>query len=297
MTCLLSGLDNRPGRFAHPRPGRPPPPIWDPPPPTPPGWDHAAGRMITPVASKVKLAAPPSSSTAPALKPAPPAASSFASKDLPLKASKIQQYLGGCRQYACSEVLSEGSAWKKEMLQNSGQKSMASKGLLKNDITYAHANTAGVCVLRTMSLPNIPPPAQQEGVVKFLKREVGRKEREDARASRAFAAQKALLAQAGQGGGEGAVSSEVLPKHQRRTSGKPAICRRIDTSREAVAKMFNAEDSHFTSEYRAHGWWKQLSDTQKREMKEHVRPYDNWTMFRDAAAEVNKFSRFPINTY
>jgi len=294
MTCLLSGLDNRPGRFAHPRPGRPPPPIWDPPPPTPPGWDHVTGRMITPKASKVTLASPPSP---PAVKAASPAASSFASKDLPLKAPKVQQYLGSCRQYCCSEVFSEGSAWKKEMMNDSEKKPKDGKSLLlKNDITYAHINTPGVCVLRTMSLPNIPPPAAQESIVRFLKRSIGRKEREDARASKAFAVQKALLSK-GQGGGEGAASSEILPKHQTNTAGKPAICRPIDESREAVAKMFNAEDSHFTSEYRSKGWWKQLPDKQKRELKEHVAPVDSWTKFRNAAAEVNKFSRFPINTY
>jgi hypothetical protein len=232
-------------------------------------------------------------------KPAEPvgAASSFSSTDLPLKA-KTQQYLGTCRQYCCSEVYSEGSAWKKDLLKDSGQKSMAAKGILKNDITYAHANTPGVCVLRTMSLPNIPPPAQQENVVKFLKRSIGRKEREDARASKAFAAQKALMSQPVKPDcPEAGDQSEVLPRHQRLTAGKPAICKPLKPNREAVAKMFNAADSHFTSEYRSNGFWKEVMENQKHELKEHVRPFDNWTLFRDRAAEVNKFSRFPINTY
>lgn len=64
-----------------------------------------------------------------------------------------------------------------------------------------------------------------------------------------------------------------------------------------MAEMMNAEDSHFTSEYRAHGWWKTTIEGQKKELKEHVRPYDDWVLFRDRAALQNRCSRFPINTY
>jgi len=293
MTCIING-------FAKPQaPARKPRPIWDPPPLTPPGWDHVTGKMKSPKAPPVVLAVQPaSSSSAPALAmETASATAAFSAKDLPLNGpkdkAKTQQYLGGCRQYACSVAESYGSEWKKDMLKDAAP-GLAAKGLLKNDISYANINTAGVCVMRTMSLPNIPPPGAQEYKVQFLKRSIRRAERQDARASKAFEAQKVLLANPG---GNAGASSEVLPKHQRQTSGKPAICRPIDRSRQAVAEMMNAEDSHFTSEYRANGWWKQVSESQMKELKEHVRPYDNWTIFRDSAASVNKYSRFPINTY
>jgi len=170
-------------------------------------------------------------------------------------------------------------------------------GMLKNDISYAHANTPGVCVMRQMSLPKVPPAAQQEFVVKFLKRSIRRNEKEDARCKKEFQELKAKLAKPARDGGGAGASSELLPKHQAKTAGKPAICRPIPATREAMAEMMNAEDSHFTSEYRSHGWWKTVPESQKHELKEHVRPYDNWTLFRDRAADVNKFSRFPINTY
>lgn len=307
MTCLISGLDNRPGRFAHPRPGRRPPPIWDPPPPTPPGWDHVAGKMRTPPPAATagqqssSSTAPPAAAT-PARQSVPAAAaSSLTSADLPLKPpkDKAKSYLGGFRQYACSEVSSEGSKWKKALQPKDGPKSMAQLGYLKNDLSYAHANTPGVCITRVMSLPNIPPPAQQEALVKFLKKDIRRKESEDKRARKAFAVQKELLANPPADGGDAGVSSEVLPKHQRKTAGKPAICRPMAATHEAMAKMMNAEDSHFTSEYRSHGWWKTTIEGQKKELKEHVRPYDGWVMFRDRAALQNQSGccRFPINTY
>merc|ERR1719263_1503504 len=92
------------------------------------------------------------------------------------------------------------------------------------------------------------------------------------------------------------VRLEVLPKHQRLTAGKPAICRPLaQGSREAISKMMHAEDSHFTSEYRQNAWWKMVAESQKHELKDHVRPLDSWTYFRDEAAQQNKCCRFPIN--
>lgn len=292
---MLHGLDSRPGRFAHPRPGRAPPPIWDPPPPTPPGWDHERQKMRTPppVTEPVQ---PASSSTArPVRREAPVVvASSLSSADLPLRAPQAKAFkgLGGCRQYACSEASSDGSKWKKLLPQAKG---LASKGLLKNDISNANENTAGVCITRAMSLPAIPPPAQQEAIVKYLKRTIRRCEKEDSNARQAAKAQQKMFAKPMTD--QEMSGSEVLPKHQRKTAGKPAICRKMDSSYEAMAEMMNAEDSHFTSEYRSHGWWKTVMEGQRHELKEHVRPYDGWTMFRDRAAEVNKCARFPINTY
>lgn len=304
MACLISGLDNRPGRFAHPKPGRPPNSLWDPNPPTPPGWDHERGKMRTPPPPPpmAKPVQPASSSTAVPRASAPAATKSLSSADLPLRPVKPKPKLGTFRQYECSEASSDGTKWKKGLTLPEGMISMAAKGYLKNDLSYAHANTPGVCIQRVMSLPNIPPPAAQEAIVKFLKKSIDRKEREDSKARKAFEIQKHKLAQAAIAGADaqrddGGVSSEVLPKHQRMTAGKPAICRPNDESREAMAKMMHAEDSHFTSEYRSNGWWKTTLEGQKKELKEHVRPYDGWVQFRDRAAQVNKCARFPINTY
>jgi len=262
------------------------------------------GKMMTPPppAPVPTPAQPASSSTARSRPPEPAAAAApFSSADLPLRPpeakSKSKQYLGGFRQYRCDEVSSEGSKWKRSLPQEEGRKSLAQMGILVNDISYAHANTPGVCVLRAMSLPNVPPASQQEATVKFLKKSIRLSEKQDAKDRKAYEVKKALLAKRGADGGDAGISSEVLPKHQRKTAGKPAICRPIPPTHEAMAQMMNAEDSHFTSEYRRNGWWKALNELQKKELKEHVRPLDGWTMFRDRAAEVNKFSRFPINTY
>jgi hypothetical protein len=122
-------------------------------------------------------------------------------------------------------------------------------------------------------------------------------ERKDARARRAYEDHMKFLANPEKHGGDVGSASEVLPKQQRLSAGKPKICRPIDSTHQAVKEMFEAEDSHFTSEYRSHGWWKTVMEGQRHELKEHVRPYDGWTMFRDRAAEVNKCARFPINTY
>merc|ERR1712217_243383 len=166
-------------------------------------------------------------------------------------------------------------------------------GVLKNDLYYAHANTPGVCIVRQMSLPVVPPPAEQEGRVRYARKSIRRCQREDARARKAFEVQKSRLAMAGEEGTEG-LSNEVLPRHQRLTAGKPALCRPIAQTREAMAKTFMAEDSYFVSEYRHNMWWKNVMEGQKREIKEHVRPYDNWTLFRETAVRQNPNMRFPI---
>lgn len=290
MTCLMSGFDARPGHFAHPKPGRAPPPWWDPPPLTPKGgW-----RERTPVV------APEAASSSAAKRPPPAAKKEMTSADLPLKPPKDQQYLGGFRAYKCSEVSSHGSKWKADLLKKEtearGEQTLSSKGILKNDITYAHANTPAVCVMRTMSLPVVPPLQNQEATAKYIKHVIKRNQKEDARMQRDFAAnKKATEGKADIDGGQAGGSSEMLPRHQRLSVGKPAMCRPMSLTQKDLAEMMNAEDSHFTSEYRSNGWWKVHPNRQ--ELKEHVRPYDSWTTFRDNAAVVNKYSRYPINTY
>lgn len=58
-------------------------------------------------------------------------------------------YLGGFRAYKCSEVSSHGSKWKADLLKKEtearGEQTLSSKGILKNDITYAHANAGSMC--------------------------------------------------------------------------------------------------------------------------------------------------------
>jgi hypothetical protein len=213
---------------------------------------------------------------------------------LPLeKSAQAQKYLGGFRAYKCSEASSHGSKWKKELGPCSG---LASKGLLNNDISYANNYTPGVCVMRQQSLPVIPPPAGQEARVRYLKKEIRKCEKQDAKARKNFEDEKAFRERAKHDPSAGS-SSEVLPKHQRLTAGKPAICMSMPPTHEAMATMMRAEDSHFTSEYRRNGWWKMVPDDHKHELKEHVRPLDGWTLFRDRATQQNKCARFPINTY
>lgn len=285
MTCLINGI--RP----HKPPGRRPPPFWDPPPQTPRGWDHVLGRVVTPPAP---ARSPASSSTKPvATVVVSRSAPALSSADLPL--AKPKHFLGpNWRQYACSEVSSDGSKWKKA-LHKPDATSLSAKGVLANDISYAHATTPGVCVLKVMSLPKVPPAAGQEFIVDSLKRSIRRMERKDIRARRAHEDHKKFLAHPEKHGGDVGSASEVLPKQQRMSAGKPKICRPIDGTHEAVKEMFEAEDSHFTSEYRANGFWKATQNMQ--ELKEHVRPYDSWTLFRDSAAKGNSCCRFPINTY
>lgn len=288
MTCLINGIR------LHKPPGRKPPPFWDPPPLTPRGWDHVLGRVVTPPAP---ARSPASSSTKPVSTVAVSrSAPALSSANLPL--AKPKHFLGpNWRQYACSECSSDGSKWKKA-LHKPDASSLSAKGVLANDISNAHATTPGVCVLKVMSLPKVPPAAGQEFIVDSLKRSIRRMERKDTRARRAYEDEKKLLAHPEKHGGsapERGSASEVLPKQQRMSAGKPKICRPIDSSHQAVKEMFEAEDSHFTSEYRANGFWKATQNIA--ELKEHVRPFDSWTKFRDAAAQGNSCCRFPINTY
>jgi hypothetical protein len=131
-----------------------------------------------------------------------------------------------------------------------------------------------------------------------LKKAIAHCHKEDARAHKAFEVEKERLIAAAKGGCQSdGMAGEVLPKHQRKTAGKPALCRPMAQSREAIAKVFNAEDSYFVSEYRHNAWWKDVTQDQRKQLKEHVRPLDGWTMFRDRAAKYGKNVRFPICTY
>lgn len=145
-------------------------------------------------------------------------------------------------------------------------------------------------------MPKVPPLQNQEKISKYIKHVIKRNQKYDSEMQRDFEAnKKAMEGKADKDGGQAGGSSELLPRQQRLSVGKPAMCRPISLTRKDLAEMMNAEDSHFTSEYRSNGWWKVHPNRQ--ELKEHVRPYDSWTTFRDNAAVVNKYSRYPINTY
>merc|ERR1719215_1494867 len=135
--------------------------------------------------------------------------------------------------------------------------------------------------------------------MEFRVREVSkalRKAKDDDAAARvAFAARRRQLSLPG-GGLQGSSSSEVLPIQQQRTAGKPALCKPMDSPAE-LTELMHAEDSYFTSEQRAHYWWKMVYPEQKHELKEHVRPYDGWTLFRDCAVKQAPAMRESIHTY
>jgi len=196
--------------------------------------------------------------------------------------------------YAYSEASSDGSRWAKAYEDKAN--SLLARGLLSNDLSYAHANTPGVCVLKQMSLPQIPRCGGYEQRTEDLGRALRKAEEEDARASAAYAAY-AARGPPSRAGSEAGLDGEVLPKQQKKTIGKPSICRAADESMEALRKHLTADDSYFTSEYRSKMWWKNVMSSQRHELKEHVRPYDNWTMFRDNAAKYAGTMTYPIRTY
>lgn len=203
---------------------------------------------------------------------------------------KRRQYLAGEHlPYACSEASSDGSSWMKEY----EDPAMSCGGRLSNDISYSHPTAPGVCVYRQMRMPDVPPPARSSTNLREIERALRNTQAADTAAQAAFAARGSALLR----GSEHGASSEILPKHQRLTAGKPSICRSLPESIESLAKILHADDSCFTSEYRSHLWWKTVPQSQKHELKEHVRPFDNWTLFRDQAVKQKAAMRQPMNTY
>jgi len=166
-----------------------------------------------------------------------------------------------------------------------------SRGVLTNDITYAHENTPGVCVMRQMSLPDVPAAAGMEFRVREVSKALRKAKEDDLAARAAFAARRQASSGAALAG-----SPEVLPIQQQRTAGKPAMCKPMD-SPAGLTELMHAEDSYFTSEQRSNYWWKMVYPEQKHELKEHVRPYDGWTIFRDAAVKQAPAMRESIHTY
>mmetsp|Transcript_1848 Transcript_1848/g.2476 ORF Transcript_1848/g.2476 Transcript_1848/m.2476 type:complete len:286 (-) Transcript_1848:147-1004(-) len=196
--------------------------------------------------------------------------------------------------YACSEVSSVRSGWRYEAKVDP-EGSLLTQGLLKHDISRAQETTPGVCVLRQLDLPRVQSAAGQNFRVKQVQKQLQRTIAKDQRARIAFQEKRDRLV-AGEGYNDGRGSSETLPRQQELTAGKPALCRPIDGIANLPSAL-HAEDSYFTSEYRANGWWKMVFPEQRHELKEHVRPYDNFTLFRDTAVKQALGMRAPIRTY
>merc|ERR1712224_998549 len=103
-------------------------------------------------------------------------------------------------------------------------------------------------------------------------------------------------------GSEHGNGAEVVPRHQRRTAGRPSLCRPLpddivnDPEKKRERYSLN-EDSSFASEHRVNYWWKGSPAWQKKALKEHVRPYDGWSMFRANANMMKEALRTPIHTY
>lgn len=236
--------------------------------------DAARSRLATPSPLPPAAASPTAASAAAVLRP---------------KGVRRHRPAGDFLPYPCSEVSSVASGWRAEVQLQAGG-SLLAKGLTTNDISRAHENTPGVCVLRHLDLPNVPPAAGQEFRVREVTKQLNKVRAEDARARAAFRAQMAQPA------GNQGLSSEVLPVQQRRTVGKPALCKPMESPAE-LGELLHSQDSYFTSEYRANNWWKTVFPSQRKELKEHVRPYDNWTLFRDNSAKQVAAMREPIHTY
>eukprot|EP00928_Gymnodinium_smaydae_P082971 TRINITY_DN66239_c0_g1_i1.p1 TRINITY_DN66239_c0_g1~~TRINITY_DN66239_c0_g1_i1.p1 ORF type:complete len:355 (-),score=51.45 TRINITY_DN66239_c0_g1_i1:59-1123(-) len=196
--------------------------------------------------------------------------------------------------YPCSEARSETSEWKKQFVADAPP-GLYARGLLANDITYAHASTPGVCTLREMTYPTIGE--NDEG----LQTRVDNLNQRLKRQQDMIAEQRAAMDRPPSvGGSSQGQPCEMLPRCQARTSGRAALCRPLPAdlhSSDKRGRYALAEDSLTTSEHRSNFWWKDCTSEQREELKQFGRPLDNWVLFRDNAVKIKDASRYPINTY
>eukprot|EP00929_Paragymnodinium_shiwhaense_P092981 TRINITY_DN5301_c0_g2_i1.p1 TRINITY_DN5301_c0_g2~~TRINITY_DN5301_c0_g2_i1.p1 ORF type:complete len:391 (+),score=88.73 TRINITY_DN5301_c0_g2_i1:133-1305(+) len=199
--------------------------------------------------------------------------------------------------YKYDEVDDGASTWAKAFVRDAPP-GLYTRGLLANDITYANNSMPGVCVMRQMKLPTVADVTESPFQVRM--------DHVDGQLRNVEAWEKKRKAANARppspGGSSQGASGEVLPKHQMMTCGKPSLCRPIpkDALRpghKQRGRYATSKDSLMTSEYRSNSWWKPVTDAQKHEIKQFVRPYDNWTLFRDNAAKIRQAARFPISTY
>jgi len=198
--------------------------------------------------------------------------------------------------YPASEASSRGSKWHQKFL-SEAPPGLFARGLLANDISRATEKSAGVCVLRPMSLPPVAPFEASDMAMRLhaTKKNLRRRVKEHAAASRAF-----QEGPSSPGGSSRGSQGEMLPKQQRLTIGRPSLCRKLPgdiNSDERRTRYALANDSYFASEHRVNFWWKGISDDLTKEIKAHVRPQDSWTHFRDNAFKARATMRHPINSF
>jgi len=202
--------------------------------------------------------------------------------------------------YPAEDACSVASSWKLEFSKDAPP-GLLSLGLIGNDITQANENRAGVCVLREMKLPALKAFEETDVAarLRYVTKALAKTEAADRRAKAAWDRKEKTPSEAGSARGQGA---EVVPRHQRKNGGRPSLCRPLpddvikDPERRRRRYCLN-EDSSFASEHRQNFWWKGNPQWQKKTLKDHVRPYDNWTLFRDNAVSLKGCLRAPINTY
>lgn len=202
--------------------------------------------------------------------------------------------------YAASEACSMASSWKQQFAADAPA-GLLSRGLISNDVTRSNETNPGVCVLRQMKLPALKPSEETDIAMRinYVTKMLKTAENAEVRNQRAWRARNAAPSEVGSDRGS---PGEVVPRQQRMTAGRPSLCRPLpddvikDPQRRRLKYSLN-EDSSFASEHRVNYWWKGNPRWQKKTIKDHVRPYDNWTLFRDNAVQLKGCLRAPINTY
>lgn len=169
--------------------------------------------------------------------------------------------------YPCSECSSTGSDFPK--VSNSQKSPQVVRGLLLNDITYAHENTPGVCVLKQMSSPTFRDFEDPNCLIRLnaATEALRRAEEADMRARR-----RAFRPPSPAGSSLGD-PCEVLTKAMHKTVGKPSMTRPMrGNDKDKQTKYFLAPDSFFSSEHRSRFYWRETDELTKKELKMHVFP-------------------------
>lgn len=194
--------------------------------------------------------------------------------------------------YACSEVMSVRSLDIADSFIDRKPGEEFKRGLLRNDLTYAHNNTPGVCVMKDQKLPAISCGSAADTRVKAVTAALQQAIATDAKARERHARPPSP------GGSSQGDGGEMLFKQMRMSAGKPSLTRRIpEGDEEKLNKHYNAPDSMFASEQRAQFWWKNLPEIQKHELKKNVFPTHTGKAFREAAEKAAAVCRQPVYTY
>jgi len=218
-------------------------------------------------------------------------AASASSPTLGAKGQSPSQPKGESRvPYPYSEVGSDTSEWKKHYVRIAPP-GLSSRGLIMNDLTYAHSMTPGVCVQRIMALPKVAHANDPDAEIRIQHVDNMRRRCEKVEAKR----KERNARPVSPGGSSQGATCEVLPKAQHRTRGRASICKPLpaDLTTSDQRKRYSlAPDSLCTSEHRSSFWWKGRTEEQMDEIKQFGQPRDANTEFRDNAAKSN-VSLFP----